>query len=102
KINGVATERGKQDYDELLRRWQKETPKAKEVQDWQKSYVEELVKRGTYEFDSQAVREYFPYDRVKEGVLATTSKMFGVTYKRVDLPVWHPSVEAYEMRDADG
>jgi thimet oligopeptidase len=56
-----------------------------------------LVKRSDYDFDSQAIRPYLAYDRVKQGVLDVTSKMFGVTYKQVkDAPVWDPSVECYE------
>ena len=48
--------------------------------------------------DAQALRPYFPYARVKEGVLDVTAKLFGVTYRQVkDAPVWHPSVDCYEM-----
>jgi thimet oligopeptidase len=46
------------------------------------------------------VRPYLAFDRVKLGLLDITSKLFGVTYRRVnDAPVWDPSVEAYEILD---
>ncbi len=102
RINDVANARAKEDYAELLAQLRKSEPKAAEVGDWQKSFVEEQVKRDKYQVDSQTVRQYFPYDAVKQGVLDITSKMFGVTYVRLAEPRWHPSVEAYEMRDADG
>jgi thimet oligopeptidase len=60
------------------------------------------VKKESYDFDTQALRPYFPYDRVKQGVLDVTSKMFGVTYRRIPgAAVWDPSVECWEM-DEDG
>jgi thimet oligopeptidase len=36
---------------------------------------------------------------VKNGILNLTSQMFGVSYKKVDEPVWHSSVDVYEMWD---
>ena len=50
--------------------------------------------------DAQSVRPYFPYDRVKQGLLDVTSRLYGVTYRPAkDVPVWHPSVEVYEVLD---
>jgi thimet oligopeptidase len=44
------------------------------------------------------VRPYFAFDRVKQGLFDVTGRLFGVSYRRLtDAPVWHPSVEAYEM-----
>jgi thimet oligopeptidase len=48
------------------------------------------------------VREYFSFGKVRQGVLDITSQMFGVTYRKIATPVWHASVEAYEMDDKDG
>jgi thimet oligopeptidase len=56
------------------------------------------VKAERYEFDSQSVRPYFEYGRVKQGILDLTAGLFGVTYREVpDAPVWHPDVEAYDV-----
>jgi len=90
--------RAQREYGVLLKRKQQDTPTATAVNLWESNYYSEKVRRSDYNFDSQSVRPYFPYDRVKEGVLGVTSKMFGVEYKRVpNAPVWDPSVECYEM-----
>ncbi|MEJ2637124.1 MAG: Zn-dependent oligopeptidase [Calditrichia bacterium] len=101
KVAEVAGDRAKTDYDELLARLQKEIPGAKAVGSWQYGYISELVKKESYDFDSQELRQYFPYDRVKQGLFDITGKMFGVTYKKADVPVWDSSVEAYEMWSGD-
>jgi thimet oligopeptidase len=101
KITQVATPRAARDYQELLAQLQKEMPHAEEVGDWQKAYIEERVKQQAYSFDSQAARSYFPFGKVRDGLLATTAKMFGVSYKKINVPVWHEEVEAYEISDRD-
>ena len=86
------------EYQTLLKRKQKDEPGAAGVNAWEASYYSELVRKADYDFDSQSVRPYFQYSRVKQGVLDITSKLFGVTFREIkDAPVWHPSVEAYEM-----
>ena len=99
KIADVGKPRAQHDYGELLLRLQKDTPHATSVGDWQKGYLEEMVKRESYHFDSQAARAFFPFARVRQGLFDVTGKMFDVTYRKVDVPVWHPSVEAYEILD---
>ena len=86
------------EYQSLLKRKQQDIADAKGINAWESTYYSELVRKASYDFDSQSVRPYFPYDRVKQGVLDMTSKLFGVTYRQLkDAPVYHPSVEAYEM-----
>jgi Zn-dependent oligopeptidase len=59
----------------------------------------ELIRREQYAVDKREVRAYFPFERVKQGVLAVASEFFGLEFRKVEVPVWHPSVEAYEVRD---
>ncbi|MDT4897099.1 MAG: thimet oligopeptidase [Acidobacteriota bacterium] len=86
------------EYQTLLKRKQQDVPGAKGINAWESTYYSELVRKASYDFDSQSVRPYFPYDKVKQGVFDVTSKLFGVTYRQIkDAPVYDPSVEAYEM-----
>jgi thimet oligopeptidase len=101
KVSEVASGRAEQDYRELLERLRLEKANAQEVGDWQKTYLEELVKREKYEFDSQKVRPYFQYNRVREGLFNITSKMYNVQYNKSDIEVWDESVEAYEVWSGD-
>ena len=88
------------EYDALLKRKQQDVPGASIVNAWESTYYAELVRKSSYDFDSQSVRPYFPFDRVKQGLLDVTSRLFGVAFRRVnDAPVWDSSVEAYEMAE---
>ncbi|MGI8670912.1 MAG: M3 family metallopeptidase [Aridibacter sp.] len=98
KIVNASEDRAMREYQELLKRKQKDVPQAKVVNRWEQAYYTELVSKESYNFDSQSVRPYFQYDEVKNGVLDVTSRLFGVTFKQIkNAPVWHPSVEAWEM-----
>ena len=102
QIDALARHRAEGDYQELLAAKKKSEPSATEVMDWQKTFLEEQVKRDSYAFDSQALRQYLPFGRVRDGILGTTAKMFGVTFTKVEGSVWHEGVVAYEMADKDG
>jgi thimet oligopeptidase len=98
RVVDASGERMKKDYATLLARKQKDNPSATGLEWWDRFYLTNLVKKEQYDFDAQALRPYFPYAGVKQGVLDVTSRMFGVTYQRVpNAPVWDPSVECYEM-----
>jgi thimet oligopeptidase len=98
KIATAADDRLTSDYKALLARKQREMPGATSVDAWDSAFLQERVKADLYKFDSQSVRPYFEYRRVKQGVMDLTSRMFGITYRSVpDAPVWHPDVEAFDV-----
>jgi thimet oligopeptidase len=98
KVWKLAAPRAEQDYAELLRQQRSIDRKATEVADWQKTFLENLVKKERYEVDASEVRQYFPYERVLEGLLSITSEIFDITYvKATDVDVWHASVLAYDV-----
>ncbi|RKG54077.1 peptidase M3 [Corallococcus sp. AB011P] len=98
KIADASEERMKRDYAVLLERKRKDDPNADKVNPWDSGHLDDRVKAEQYAFDSQTVRPYFEYTRVKQGVLDLTARLFGVTYKPVkDVPVWHTDVEVYDV-----
>jgi thimet oligopeptidase len=99
RVVDAARPRAARELAELARRKQQELP-GSSLNPWDRLYYSELVLRSNYDFDSQALRPYFAFDRVLQGALRITGNIFGLTYQRVmDVPVWHPSVRVYEMRD---
>jgi thimet oligopeptidase len=96
----VSASEGKarRELDALVQRKRQDVPGADGLTAWESIYYAELVRRALYDFDSQRLRPFLPFGRVKEGLLDITSGLFGVTYRRVhDVRVWHPSVEAFEL-----
>jgi thimet oligopeptidase len=98
KIAQVAEKRGRADVALLLARKQKDDPKATVVAEYERAFYEELVKRERFAFDSQSVRPYFEYERTRDGLLALTSRLFDVEFRKVDgVSVWHPEVDVFDV-----
>ena len=98
RIVAASGPKADREYAVLLKRKQQDVPGATGINGWERSYYAELVRKASYAFDSQSVRPYFAFDRVRQGLFDVTSKLFGVTYRPVKtVPVWDTSVEAYEM-----
>jgi Zn-dependent oligopeptidase len=98
----LARPRAERDYQELLRKLQELQPGATAVADWQKGWLENLVKKEVYEVDASETRCYFPYARVLAGLLEITSEIFDLRY----VPVagarrWHDSVLVYDVVRGD-
>jgi thimet oligopeptidase len=99
EISAAAQERMRQDYAALLERKRAEDPDATAVELWDSRYLTEQVKAERYAYDSLAMRPYLEYRRVKDGLMTIASRLFGVSFQpRPELPVWHPEVEAYDVR----
>ncbi len=102
RIARAAGPRMERDHAQLLERKRQEAPGAERVDPWDSAYLQERVKAEQYGFDSQSVRPYLEYRRVKQGVLDVTARVFGIAYRPVaDAPVWHPEVEVFDVVEGD-
>ena len=72
-----------------------------EPYDW--FYYAEKVRKARYDLDEQALRPYFKLDNVREGAFRVANQLYGITFTELrNVPVYHPEVKAYEVKDADG
>jgi len=81
----------------LLARQQKIDPKAQQVNVWQTSYLEHLIRQEDYSLDSKEVRQFFKYNKVRTGIFQLTEDLFGVQIRPWKTDTWHDDVESYEM-----
>ncbi len=73
------------------------------IEPWDWSFYAEKVRKEKYNFDEEAMRPYFKLENVRLGVFEVTKRLYGLTFEaRKDIPVYHPDVEAYEVKDKDG
>lgn len=102
RISEASGDRMRRDYDELLRRKQIDDPEATEVNPWDVQFLEDRIKAERFAFNSQEMRPYFEYGRVKEGLMDVSAELFGVRFEpRPDIPVWHEEVDCYEVFGGD-
>jgi thimet oligopeptidase len=96
-----ATKAGaEREYATVLEFARQHEPKMVAIDADSRSYWYEQYRRSAYDFDSQSVRPYFPYERVEKGVLETAQKLFRVSFLPAeDAEVWHESVGAWDAFD---
>ena len=88
------------EYAMLLEEFRKGHPDATGISDADRSYVQEMLRRSQFDFDSQTVRAYLPYQRVKQGLMATAARLFQVEFRQEqNLSVWEPAVETWDVLD---
>jgi len=98
ELDAAARPVMEREYATLLAEKRKQEPGATEIHDYESSYLSEQVRRTSYDFDSQSVRPYFPYPRVRQGILDTASKLFHVRFEpEPTAGGWDASVETFQV-----
>ena len=85
-------------------KWKRTGDHTAKFMQWDYAFYKNLLLRDKYAVDSEKVKEYFPMERVVEGLFNITSTLYGIEYKDVTtnaaqlgLPIWHPDVKLYEV-----
>ncbi len=74
-----------------------------ELQPWDFSYYSHKLQVERYDLDAEMLRPYFELSKVKKGVFSLATRLYGVTFHpRTDIQTYHPDVEVWEVKDADG
>lgn len=89
---------------EELRAYKAETLKTPladtKIERWDVDYWQQKFKQARYNVDQEALRKYFPTDAAVSWILHVSSNLYGVEFKRIDVPVWHPEVQYYDVIDS--
>ena len=70
---------------------------------WDWRYYAEKLRQVRANFDDAAIKPYLVLDHMIEAAFDCASRLFGVTFaERKDIPLWHPDVRVWEVKDRDG
>ena len=74
------------------------------LQAWDLAWFSEKLRQHRFDFSQEALRPYFPLDRVLQGLFRVVERLFGITVAPAEEPpqVWHEKVRFYEIRDSAG
>jgi oligopeptidase A len=76
---------------------------APALEPWDVGYYAEKQRQALYDFDEEALRPYFPLERVVAGLFETVQRLYGIRVtEQPGAPVWHPDVKTYGIYDQDG
>jgi peptidyl-dipeptidase Dcp len=70
---------------------------------WDWRYYAEKLRQVRANFDDAAIKPYLSLDHMIEAAFDCATRLFGVSFtERKDIPVWHPDVRVWEVRDSAG
>lgn len=91
---------GKKEDKEMIAYKNSKTGKnSRTLYSWESGYWSNKFRKENLELDSEKIKEYFPSQVVIDGMLDLFGGVFGITFEPVDIPVWHPDVKAFKIKD---
>ncbi|RMF74391.1 MAG: hypothetical protein D6744_14540 [Planctomycetota bacterium] len=107
KLRPIVRKKALLDWDEFVAAKREDTgdPDAT-LYPWDYSYYKNYLKQHKYAVDTQKVKEYFPLERVIDGLFSITQSLYGLEYRDVTaqaadkgVELWHEDVQLFEVLD---
>ncbi|WP_442236223.1 M3 family metallopeptidase [Rhodopseudomonas pseudopalustris] len=74
-----------------------------ELAPWDWRYYAEKLRQRRADFDDAAIKPYLTLDNMIAAAFDTAQRLFGLSFTlRSDVPVWHPDVRVWEVKDRTG
>lgn len=69
---------------------------------WDFAFWSEKLRTEKYSVNDELLKPYFELEAVREAIFGLAGTLYGLSFlRRNDIPVYHPDVQVYEVRDAD-
>ncbi len=102
QIDAASRPVADREYQMLLALARKQRPSLTQISTPDRRYYFEQLRRMEFDFNSEAARPYFPYDRVQQGILDVASRLFKVKFRPAnDAVTWDPSVSSFDLFEGD-
>ncbi len=69
---------------------------------WDWRYYAEKLRKARYDLDEAEIKPYFQLDKMIEAAFETARRLFGLSFKPVAAPLYHPDARAWDVTDAQG
>lgn len=95
-----ALDRAKAELKEMTALFKKDYPDAT-FESWDWWYYAEKVRKQNYDLNEEMLRPYFSLENVQSGIFFLANRLYGITFRPITVPLYHPEATAYEVLDAD-
>ncbi len=74
-----------------------------EIQPWDFGFWSEKLMDARYSINDEQLKPYFRLENCIDAAFGLAGKLYGLTFEeRKDIPVYHPDVKVYDVKDASG
>lgn len=76
---------------------------GEELMPWDFSFYSERLRAERYDLNDEMLKPYFQLDHCIDAIFDLANRLYGITFSELsDIPVYHPDVKVYEVKDKDG
>ena len=98
-----SMEFAKKDVADVLAYAKKNGFEDSKLQPWDFTYWSERYKEAEYSLSAEELKPYFQLESCIDAVFGLATRLYGITFTELDnVPVYHPDVKVYEVKDANG
>jgi oligopeptidase A len=101
-LNALASKAKKFAAHEIkeLQEFAKNTDGLAQLEAWDLPYYSEKLRGSKYALHQEEVKDYFPIQKVLEGMFETVNKLFGLKItERLGVDTWHPQIQFFDIYD---
>ena len=102
KLRAPALPKAKEEVAELNKYAKSIGFDGDQIRPWDFSYYAEKLRVAKYNVTDEELKPYFRLEDCIDAIFSLANRLYGITFKPADVPVYHPDVKVYEVRDADG
>ncbi len=71
------------------------------LEPWDVGYFSEKLKQARFNLSDEVLREYFPAEKVIEGMFTILNKLYGIRFEAIDRKLWHKEAVAFALYDSE-
>ncbi|MBO7436827.1 MAG: M3 family metallopeptidase [Bacteroidaceae bacterium] len=102
KLRAPALPKAKEEVAELNKYAKSIGFDGDQIRPWDFSYYAEKQRASKYNLTDEELKPYFRLEDCIDAIFSLAGRLYGITFQPADVPVYHPDVKVYEVRDADG
>ena len=96
-----ALERSQQELERMMSIFRRDHGADAKFETWDWWYYAEKVRQADYDLKEEEVRNYLSLDNVKGGIFFLCNRLYGITFRPLNAPVYHSECEVYEVIDSN-
>lgn len=73
-----------------------------QIMPWDFSYWSEKLRVAKYDLSDEDLKPYFRLENCIDAIFNLANRLYGISFKPIDVPVYHPDVKVYDVTDSDG
>ncbi len=100
KLRDAVLPEAKKEFKEL-KDFAKQTDNIN-LRPWDTGYYLHKLQKHKFDFNEREFRPYFKLENVLKGLFTIVKKLYGISFKEMDLPVYDEQVNVYRVGDKNG